>query len=140
MAESLTTQAADEYIGSYVIDTEDWFEAEEAKKQRMINVADRTLRKEFPLHHVPADAVFEYCAKLAVVFNDTNRLQQHGVASFSVTGVASFTFKENNVKAASGQALTAYIPPEVYGLINASPENVGLPKLGDGSTPRDVTM
>jgi hypothetical protein len=124
---------ADVYVESFIIDNEDWLEAEDTKKQRILNVADRTLRTEFPNHTIPDDAVYEFCAGLATVFNDTNRLQQHGVASFSVTGVASFTFKENNVKTPGGMALSAFISREVYDIINEAEENEDLPKLGSRS-------
>jgi hypothetical protein len=121
------------YVESYIIDNEDWVEAEDTKKQRILNVADRTLRTEFPDYTVPDEAVYEFCAGLAVVFNDTNRMQQHGVASFSVTGVASFTFKENNVKTPGGQSMSAFISKEVYDIINEAEENADLPKLGSRS-------
>lgn len=127
---AVNLENANTYVESFIIDNEDWFDAEEAKRLRIINVADRTLRTEFPRHSIPDDAVYEFCAGLAVVFNDTNRMQQHGVASFSVTGVASFTFKENNVKTPGGQSMSAFISKEVYDIINEAEENADLPKLG----------
>lgn len=139
---AVTLQGAEDYIEAYIIDNEDWLEAEEAKKQRIVNVAERTLRTEFAQKEyrtregiprkyiIPDEAVYEFAAGLSVVFNDTNRLQQHGIAGFSVTGVASFTFKENNVKTPGGTAMKAFIGREVYDLINEAPENEDLPKLG----------
>lgn len=131
---------ADEYISQFVIHTEDWNEAESDKKQRMLNVAERTLNDRFPKYHIPNDAIYEFSAKLATVFNDTNVLQTQGVASFSVTGVASFTFKENNVKSAAGRPMYDYIPNEAYSIINNAEENAELPKIGEGLSPRDVVM
>ncbi len=137
-----TLEGANEYIDAFIIDNEDWFDADDAKQQRIVNVANRTLVTEFAQkdykladgttrrYQIPDEAVYEFCAGLAVVFNDTNKLQQHGIAGFSVTGVASFTFKENNVKTPGGIALKAFIGQEVYDLINEAPENEGMPKLG----------
>ncbi|UTR05147.1 hypothetical protein MM326_13625 [Alkalihalobacillus sp. LMS6] len=139
---AVTLQGAEDYINAYIIDNEDWAEADETKKQRIVNVAERTLRTEFAQKEyrtregiwrkyiIPDEAVYEFAAGLSVVFNDTNRLQQHGIAGFSVTGVASFTFKENNVKTPGGAAMKSFIGQEVYDLINESPENADLPKLG----------
>ena len=84
---TLSIEDADAYINAYVIDNEDWVEADESKKQRILNVANRTLSTEYPGYTIPDEAVYDYSSTLAVVFNDTNRLQQQGVASFSVTGV-----------------------------------------------------
>ena len=100
-----TLGGAETYITDYVIDNEDWTDAEDDKKQRILNVANRTLTTEYSDRLIPDDAVYEFCATLAVVFNDTNKLQQQGVAGFSVTGVASFTFKENNVKTPGGASM-----------------------------------
>lgn len=139
---AVSLEGAEAYINAYIIDNEDWSDADEAKKIRILNVAERTLKTEFAQkeyrtqegilrrYHIPDDAVYEFSAGLAVVFNDTNRLQQHGIASFSVTGVASFTFKENNVKTPGGIAMKEFIGQEVYDIINESPENEGMPKLG----------
>lgn len=109
--------AADDYIEQNVIDIEDWQEADEEKKQRILNTAIKTLERKFASYTVPSSAVYYFCAVLAVVFSDTNRLQQHGVAGFSITGVSSFTFKENNVRTPGGQSMSSFIPDEVYALV-----------------------
>jgi hypothetical protein len=85
---------ADTYINNYVIDIEDWVDADESKKQRILNVSERVLKEVYPDFIIPNEAVYEYTAVLAIAFNDTNRLMQHGIASFGLTGVASFTFKQ----------------------------------------------
>lgn len=108
-----TIEAADEYINSFVIDNEDWMDSEEAKKKRIINVAYRTLSDKYTELIIPSDAVYEFSAVLATLFNDTNRLNQQGVAGFSVTGVSSFTFKETSAKASLEDAIT----PEVKKII-----------------------
>lgn len=85
---------ADEYIAANCIDIEDWTDCEEAKKQRILNVASRTLSVKYPKYTIPDAAAYEFSNELAIAFNDTNRLQQQGIAAFSLTGVASFTFKD----------------------------------------------
>jgi hypothetical protein len=108
---------AELYIENNFIDLEDWQSADQDKKNRLLNAADTTLRRHFSNYVIPDNAVYHFAAILAVVFNDTNRYQQHGVAGFSVTGVASFTFKENNVKTPGGAALSSFISDDIYALI-----------------------
>ncbi|EJP81151.1 hypothetical protein WBU96_28325 [Bacillus albus] len=108
---------ATEHIDAYVISNEDWHDADEAKKVRLMNAADRTLTKKFKGNTIPDNAIYEFAAYLAIVYNDTNKMQQQGIASFSVTGVGSFTFKENNVSSAVGQSLNDLIPDSVIELI-----------------------
>jgi hypothetical protein len=69
-------------------------EADDAKKLRIVTVAGRTLTHKYAQYTIPDAAVYEYANELAIAFNDTNKLQQQGIASFGVTGVASFTFKD----------------------------------------------
>ena len=134
-----TLDGAETYIADYVIDNEDWTDAEDDKKQRIVNVANRTLTTEYPDRLIPDDAVYEFCATLAVVFNDTNKLQQQGIAGFSVTGVASFTFKENNVKTPGGASIITFASPTVLAIINAAnPEKD--PVGGGGKRVKDVTL
>lgn len=114
---AVTIQGANDYIASYVIDNVDWVKAKDDKKTRILNAASRTLEDRYPDYEIPDEAVYEFAATLAIVFNDTNRLQTQGIAGFSVTGVGSFTFKENNVRNAGGQALEDYIPPVCLSLI-----------------------
>lgn len=83
------------YITNYCIDNEDFLEAETAKKQTLLNVAERELQKKYPTYTIPDSAVYETANALAIKFNDTNKLGAQGVQSFSVSGVASFTFKSS---------------------------------------------
>lgn len=114
---TLSLDKAENYIEQNVIDIEDWQETEDDKKQRILNAAERTLKRKFKQYEVPDSAVYYFCAWLAVAFNDTNRLQKHGIAGFSITGVASFTFKESNVSS-KGVSLFSMIPDEVLDLIS----------------------
>ncbi|PFQ72439.1 hypothetical protein COK15_28285 [Bacillus cereus] len=109
---------ANEHIDAFVVTNEDWHDADDAKKVRIMNVAERTLRNRYSAEVIiPDEAVYEFSAYLAIVYNDTNRMQQQGIASFSITGVGSFTFKENNVSSAIGQPLDELIPDSVAKLI-----------------------
>ncbi|SCV23883.1 Uncharacterized protein BCRIVMBC845_06480 [Bacillus cereus] len=116
--------AANEHIDAYVISNEDWHDADDQKKVRLMNSADRTLHKQFKGNVIPDNAIYEFSAYLAIVFNDTNKMQQQGIASFSVTGVGSFTFKENNVSSAIGQSLSELIPDSVLELIEEVNEDL----------------
>lgn len=118
---AITIADADAYISAYVIDNTDWVEADDDKKQRILNVASRTLTNEYPDYVIPDDAVYEFAAKLAIVFNDTNRLQTHGIAGFSITGVGSFTFN-----ATGDFSLSDFITQEVRDIIgNANGVQLG---------------
>jgi len=112
---------ADEYITLNCIDNEDWLDADEAKKQRTLNVAERKLTTKYARYTIPDAAVYEYANELSIAFNDTNRLQQHGVASFGLTGVANFTFKD---WAKTG--LDAWISDTVLDLISGANGGVSL--------------
>lgn len=115
---SLDIPRADEYVSLNVLDREDWQAADDDHKTSFLTVASTTLKRKFKKYDVPDTAVFHFGAILALVFNDTNKFQQHGIAGFSVTGVASFTFKENNVKTPGGLPIADLIPIEVYDLIS----------------------
>ncbi|QWI73298.1 hypothetical protein ER45_030565 (plasmid) [Bacillus mycoides] len=119
-------EAATAHIDEYVISNEDWHDADEAKKNRLLNAAGRTLSNKFKGATIPDNAIYEFSAYLAIVHNDTNRMQQQGIASFSITGVGSFTFKENNVSSAIGQPLSELIPDSVFELIEAENEDLQL--------------
>ncbi len=99
------------YIESNVIDIEDWVDADDDKKQRLLNVADKTLQKRYSNYTIPNDAVYDFAAVLAVAFNDTNKLQQQGVAQFAIKGIA-FTFKDIPAK-----ELDAFIPQSTLDII-----------------------
>jgi hypothetical protein len=109
---ALSTTDATAYISGNVIDADDWLEADEAKKQRILNVAADTLTRRFPSYIIPDNAVYEFCAALAVAFNDTNKLAKQGIKSFTIDGVGSFTFK-NGIPS----DLTLLIPQKSYDLI-----------------------
>lgn len=106
-----------DYIYSFVLDREDWEDAEEDRKLSYLNVSKQTLTRKFSKYNVPDTAIYEFAATLALIYNDTNKYQLHGVASFSVTGVSSTTFKENNVKTPGGIDLIDYIPSNVISIV-----------------------
>jgi maltoporin len=114
-----------EYIETNVIDIEDFTEADEAKQLRILNVAQSTLTTKFSSYTIPDASVYEYANELAIAFNDTNRLNNQGVASYSITGVASYNFKETMKR-----DLDAFIPKKSLDLINAEPANAELPSVG----------
>ncbi|AUS16992.1 hypothetical protein [Bacillus velezensis] len=91
---ALSVEAANEYINRMTIDNEDWNDYDFAKQQRVLNVAEDVLARKFRKYVIPDDAVYEFTNVLATAYNDTNRLNKHGIASFSLTGVGSFTYKE----------------------------------------------
>ncbi|WP_430483171.1 hypothetical protein [Rossellomorea marisflavi] len=121
---------ADSYIEQNVIDIEDWQDADPAKKQRILNVASQTFLTKYPKYVIPEDAVYEFAAVLASAYNDTNRLNNQGVASFSITGVASFNFKDTQ-----SRELVAFIPQRSLDLIGQA--NGGI-KLGTRRVGRSV--
>ncbi|MCA1232024.1 hypothetical protein A6g_18075 [Bacillus velezensis] len=91
---ALSVEAANEYINRMTIDNEDWNDYDDAKQQRVLNVAEDVLARKFRKYVIPDDAVYEFTNVLAIAYNDTNRLKKHGIASYSLTGVGSFTYKE----------------------------------------------
>lgn len=103
---------ADAYTLEYVIDNEDWLASDDEKKNRILNVAASQLGRKFSAYTIPDKAVYAFAAALAVAFNDTNRLNQQGIAGFSITGVGSFTFKET-----LNRNLDAFIPTVAIDLI-----------------------
>ncbi|WP_078390719.1 hypothetical protein [Shouchella patagoniensis] len=113
----LELTAADEYIQLNVLDRDDWQDADQQQKTSFLKVSETTLKRKFRKYDVPNTAIYHFAALLALIYNDTNKLQQHGVASFSITGVASFTFKENNVKTPGGIAPSEFITADVYELV-----------------------
>ncbi|WP_025846496.1 hypothetical protein [Brevibacillus agri] len=111
---------ADAYIAAWVVDCEDWTDADEAKKTRLLNVASRTLSTKYPKYTIPDAAVYETAAAFATAFNDTMVQAQRGVQAFSLSGVASFTFREGV------RELTELIPAAALDLIAA--ENPDMPR------------
>lgn len=109
-----TVEDATTYINANCINVDDWTDADDAKKLRIVNVAGRTLTLKYAQYTIPDTAVYEYANALAIAFNDTNALQQQGVASFGLAGIANFTFKDG-----LKTGLDALIPDVVYTLIGA---------------------
>lgn len=109
---------ADAYIGANCIDIEDWVDSDEARKQRILNVAGRTLVARYPQYTIPDSAVYEFANVLATVFNDTNRLAQTGVTMVTINGVATYDFKEALVNGPGGD-LARFIPQSALDLIGA---------------------
>ncbi|MFD2702783.1 hypothetical protein ACFSVM_20290 [Paenibacillus shunpengii] len=109
---------ANDYISANCIDIEDWTDADEAKKQRIVNVASRTLTVKYPTYTIPDAAVYEFANVLAVVFNDTNRLAQHGITGFTLDKVGSFDYKDSSVSGPDHD-LSKLIPRVATALIGA---------------------
>ena len=106
------TEATD-FVLRNTLDNEDFLEAEEIRKEALLNVSKRELDRKFSGYTVPNTAVYIFANTLASAFNDTNKLQQQGVASFSIKGI-SFTFKDWAKK-----DIDALIPTEVYSIVGA---------------------
>lgn len=117
---AVTIADADAYIGANVIDVEDWQDADDAKKQRILNVASRTLSVKYPTYVIPDTAVYETAAAFATAFNDTMVQARRGVQSFALSGVASFNFRE------AARDLVDLIPQTALDLI--AEENPDMPK------------
>jgi hypothetical protein len=122
---ALNITDADTYISLNVIHIEDWTDSDSQRKQRLINVASRTLTTKFSDYVIPDEAVYEFAAKLATIFNDTNVQAQSGVQGFSLSGVASFTFKGD-----IPTDLDRMIPKQVGDLISAANPDLPPVKLG----------
>ena len=104
-------EQADEYIRLNTLDNEDWFDADADRKTALLNVAHRTLTAKFTDVKIVNEAVYEYAAVLAYVYNDTNKLAQQGQASVSLRGM-SVTFKDWTKR-----DLSDFIPESVYTIL-----------------------
>ncbi len=104
---------ATDYIRLNTLDNEDFLDADDTRKTALLNVSNRELTRKFNGYTIPNEAVYIFAATLASAFNDTNKLQQQGVAGFSISGI-SFTFKDWAKK-----PIESMIPPEVYELVGA---------------------
>ena len=111
---ALTVNDATTYITANCINIDEWTDADDAKKLRIVTVAGRTLTNKYAQYTIPDAAVYEFANELSIAFNDTNALQQQGVASFGLTGVANFTFK-----AGAKTGLDAWIPDITRDIIGA---------------------
>jgi hypothetical protein len=126
---ALTILEADNYISTYVIDVEDWEDSDDGRKQRLINVASRTLSSRYKDYVIPNEAVYEFVPKLATVYNDTYGMQQYGVQSFSVKGIA-FSFRNTEVD------LSALIPPSAIAIIGEANGGIDFSKRRIGRSVR----
>ncbi|MEW9697948.1 hypothetical protein [Paenibacillus sp. SI8] len=131
MAVNIT--GADAYIAGYCIDVEDWSDSDGARKQRLLNVASRTLTTKYPTYTIPDNAVYETANTFAIAFNDTNKLGQQGVTSVSISGTAAFTFKDAGVTFA-GADLAKFIPQTALDLISAANGGIKLSRRNVGWT------
>lgn len=104
---------ATEYIRFNTLDNEDYLDADETRQNALLNVSKRTLDRKFSGKTIPIEAVYIFAAVLGAAFNDTNKLQQQGVASFSVKGI-TYTFKDW-----AKRPVDHLIPEEVYDLVGA---------------------
>lgn len=104
---------ATDYVRLNSMDYEDFIDSDDSDKTRTLNVALRTLLRKYNGYVIPDEAVYLFSAVLAAAFNDTNKLAQQGIASFSVRGIA-FTFKDWAKK-----GLDDLIPDEVADIIGA---------------------
>lgn len=123
------TKALD-YVKFHAIDNDDYLAAENDAQVKFLNVSTRTLTRKFKGLLIPENAVFLFAAVLASAYNDTNKLQQQGVAGFSVKGI-SYTFKDWAKK-----GLEALIPEEVTDLIS---EENGI-ELSTRGAVKEVTL
>lgn len=104
-------EEADAYIELNTVDNEDWFDAEETRKKAFLNVSLRTLKTALDMDEVPDEAVYLFAPILAFTYNDTNKMAQQGVASFSIRGI-SFTFKDW-----SKRQIRDFVPDEIYEMV-----------------------
>ncbi|MNC36646.1 hypothetical protein D3C75_851800 [compost metagenome] len=117
-----TVNDADLYINANCIDIDDWTDADEAKKLRIVNVASRDLARFYPQYTIPDAAVYEFANVLATVFGDTAGAMQKGVTQQSV-GRVSISFKAELVTG-PGASTRKYIPQAALDIIGA--ENGGI--------------
>ncbi|WP_141500964.1 hypothetical protein [Paenibacillus luteus] len=109
---------AEAYIAQYCIVIEDFTDADDANKMRLLNVAGLTLSRKYPKYTIPDAAVYEFANVLATAFNDTNKLARQGVNQFALTGTASFGFKDGVVSGPDVDP-AQFIPQAALDLIGA---------------------
>lgn len=121
---------ASEYVTYNAIDNEDFLASDETAKTRFLNVAYRTLSRNYKGYTIPNEASYLFACVLNANFNDTTVMAQRGVASFGIDGI-SFTFKDWAKK-----ELSELIPEDVAEMIvEANPDLVG-----DGGKVKWVTL
>lgn len=123
--------AATNYVKFYAIDNEDFLAADEDTQKKLLNVAERVLTRKFKGLTIPKNAVYLYAAILGAIYNDTNKMAQQGIASFSISGI-SFTFKDWAKK-----DITDFISDDVTELISEA--NDGIP-VSNGRSIKWVTL
>lgn len=84
---------ASEYITYYAIDNEDFLDADDVGKTKLLNVADQTLKRAYKGSTIPVEATYLFAAHIGAAYNDTNIMARRGVASFGISGI-NFTFKD----------------------------------------------
>lgn len=124
---AVTITDADAYIALNCIVIEDWTDSDEATKQRILNVAARTLSVRYPKYTIPDSAVYEFANVLATVFNDTTKLAKQGVTSFGIDGVGQFAFKNDLVTGADVD-VARYIPQSALDIIGEANGGISLGK------------
>lgn len=106
-----------DYITYNAIDNEDFLASDSTAQTRFLNVALRTLQREYKNYVMPNEAVYLFAAVLNANFNDTTVQAQRGIASFSVKGI-TYTFKDWALK-----DLSEFISEDVRNLvIEANPD------------------
>lgn len=117
-------EEADEFIKKNTIDNEDWFQAEDNRKEALLNVAKRTIDRRLRNEDEEDEEKFEkayyiFASTLASIYNEVMVQSQRGVASFSVRGI-NYTFKEWAV----AQDLSDFIPEEVYDILELPKKSI----------------
>jgi hypothetical protein len=102
---------ADSYISSNVIDVDDWLDSDNARKQRILNVAEERLKRRYSDYVIPDNAVYGFAAVVSVIFNDTLKQKQYGVSTMSISGI-TFNFRDSG-----NRPLETYIPQPSLDLI-----------------------
>lgn len=115
---AITVTDANEYINTNCIDIDEWNDAGEAKQLRIITVASRDLTQFYPSYTIPDAAVYEFANVLATVYGDSARLAQQGVSGFSLSGVASFNYKDSAISSPGGST-RKFIPQTALTAIGA---------------------
>lgn len=90
---SVSLDNAEIYLSQYLIQLDDWNTYNDDKKQRILNVAERTLMMKYPSYVIPDEAVYEFVSVLAIYENDLYKHQFNGVNSLSISEELSINFK-----------------------------------------------
>lgn len=109
---------ATDFIKYNAIDNEDFLGADDDTKIKLLNVSSGVLNRKFKGLIIPEKATYLFAATLGAVYNDTNKLAQQGIASFSISGI-SFTFKDWAKK-----DITDYITDDICELISEANGNI----------------